>query len=184
MRPRTILALAVFLLASKLAAEPRIERFQVALEGRDVLVGMEVLGGVSAELLDRIQAGLPSGIRYRFRLYRDHQRWFDDALESADLETVAMYNAVTGEYLVNIKLGGKLLDSRVVQDPKELVEALTRLDAVHIFTLDEGIPRDWRLLLRVRAEVGTRTVLAFIPQRIATPWTRSRKFRAPVPAEP
>lgn len=184
MRLRPVLVLAVFLAAPQLAAQPRVERFQLALEGRDVLVSLELLGGVSAELIDRIQAGLPSGIRYRFRLYRDHKRWFDDHLASVDLETVAMFNAVTDEYLVNIKLGGKLLDSRVVEDPKDLVAALTRLDGVQILTLDEEIPPAWRLLLRARAEVGTRTVLAFIPQRVATPWTRSRKFRAPVPAEP
>jgi len=184
MRPRTILALALLLVAQEAAAEPRIERFQVALQERDLLISLELVDGISADLLDRIQAGLPTGILYRIRLYRDHQRWFDDGLDSVDLETVAMYNAVTGEYLVNTKRGGKLLESRLVRDTEELVAALTRLEGIHVLTLDEEIPHEWRLLLRARAEVGTRTVLAFIPQRIASPWARSRKFRAPAPAEP
>lgn len=184
MRPRTILALAAFLLAGTAAAEPRIERLQVGLQERDVLVGLELADGVSAELLDRIQAGLPTGIRYSLRLYRDHIRWFDDSLDSAEVETVAMYNAVTGEYLVNTKLEGRLLDSQLVEDTDELIDALTRLEGIHAFTLDEEIPHDWRLLLKARAEVGTRTVWAFIPQRIASPWAKSRKFRAPLRTEP
>jgi hypothetical protein len=184
MRPGTALAYGVFLLASRLAAEPRLVDFQVALQERDVLVSLELADGMSPDLLDRIQAGLPTGILYSFRLYRDHKRWFDDSLESVDLETVAMYNAVTAEYLVNTKLEGKLLDSRLVQDTEELLGALTRLDSIHVLTLDEELPHEWRLLLRARAELGTRTVFAFIPQRIATVWTRSRKFRAPLLTEP
>lgn len=184
MRPRTILGLAALLLASRLAAEPRIEQLQVGLQERDVLVSLDLADGISTDLLERIQAGLPTGIRYSFRLFRDHVRWFDDSLDGVELETVAMYNAVTGEYLVNTKLEGSLLDSRLVQDTNELVDALTHLDGIHVFTLDEDVPHDWRLLLKARAEVGTRTVLAFIPQRIATPWAKSRKFRAPLRAEP
>jgi hypothetical protein len=95
-----------------------------------------------------------------------------------------MYDAVSREYLVNRKLDGKLVESRTVSDVADLERELTRVDALPAFHLD-GLPRSWRLLVRVRAELGSRTILSIIPATVQTDWSESRKFRTnndlPVP---
>jgi hypothetical protein len=86
-----------------------------------------------------------------------------------------MYNAVTREYLVNTKQNGKLIGSRVVRTREELEEAMTRFDGIPLFTLDRE-PAKRRVFVRVRAELGSRTLLYFIPTKRATDWVRSRRI--------
>ncbi len=174
------LAVALALLpAGALEAEPHLTDLAVALQGREVSVSLALAEAFDRELQERIEAGLPTGFVYRFRLYRDHQRWFDAVLAAATLEVVTMYNAVTDEYLVNTKLDGELVGSRLLRDPEELARAMTRIENVPLFTLDPGIPPDWRLLVRARAQLDEPGRFLFMPTRAETPWARSRKFHAP-----
>jgi hypothetical protein len=92
-----------------------------------------------------------------------------------------MYNAVTRDYLVNVKLDGKLIESRQAHSLAELEELLTKVDKLPVFTI-EGIPEGWRLLIIGRAELGSSTVFSFIPTHVTTPWVESNKFRPRPPA--
>ena len=181
---RRALALAALLAAPVAAQEPRVENLAVSLRGHEVHVSFALVDGFDDELLERIQTGLPSGFIYRFKLYRDHKRWFDDAMGQAAVEVVAMYNAVTQEYLVNTKLDDRLISSQVVRDAADLEQAMTRFSDLRLFTLEPDLPRSWKLLLRMRTEFGARTKFLFVPTTVATPWIRSRKFRPPATAEP
>jgi hypothetical protein len=55
---------------------------------------------------------------------------------------------------------------------------MTHFDALPTFDLTKA-PERQRLLVRVRAELGSVTWLGFIPVRKMTPWTESKKFRRP-----
>ena len=171
-----IVAWLGLLFAAAPEGKPRLTEPQVGLDGPRVEVSFEMLDGFDADLLERIQTGLPSGFVYDFRLLRDRKRWFDVEIDSSRLQVVAMYNAVTREYLVNTKQNGRLIKSHVVRDEDELERALTRFEAVPVFTL-EGEGGQRRLLVRMRAELDSATFLAFIPRRVATSWIESRKFR-------
>ena len=90
-----------------------------------------------------------------------------------------MYNAVSQEYLVNFKREGKLVESRLVRHLPELEAAMTRFERVPVFRLDDD--ERGRLLVKARAELGSRTLLSFIPVNVTTDWAESRKFRAQAP---
>jgi len=111
--------------AATLADQFVLDHFRVKLEGRRVATSFELTPGLPDELIERIQSGLPTGLTYQFKLYRDHIRWFDRGLDEASLHVTAMYNAVTREYLVNYKFDGKLTESRVVRSLNELSDAMT-----------------------------------------------------------
>lgn len=177
-RDRTFLlcALSVVLVAPPLTAEPHLSDVRVALASHQVTVSFELREAFSDKTLERIQTGLPTGFIYQFRLDRDRKRWFDASLATCTLQVVAMYNAVTGEYLVNYKLDGELIESRVVGAKEDLELALTRFEGVPIFSLDDVAAED-RLLVRARADLGSKTGFLFLPTRIRTGWHRSRKFR-------
>ena len=155
---------------------------QVSLEGRRVEVSFELIDGFSDELFEMIQTGLPSGFTFEFVLARDQKRLPDNKISRSQLEVIAMYNAVTQEYLINFKQEGKLIDSRIARDREELEVAMTRFERLTVFHLDEISP-DKRLLVRARAELGSKTTLLIIPSSITTDWSRSRNFNAP-PSEP
>jgi len=162
------------------AAEPRIEELTIVVDGSQVLASFHLADGFSQDLLDRIESGLPTGLTYELELLRDRKRWWDAGLDSARLEVVAMFNAVTREYLVNTKLAGKLIDSRTLRDAGDLEHAMTRFTALPIFALEPTTDRR-RFLVRARVELGTDHILGFIPILRTTDWVESNKIRVRSP---
>ena len=173
-----LLAASLLAFATNPSARAHLVDLEVGLDGNQVLVGFELRNGFDDKLLERIQSGLPSGFLYTLELYRDHKRWFDNRLDRTRLSVVAMYNAVSREYLVNYKQNGTLVESRTVREIDELEQAMTTFDSLPVFVLDD-LPASWRLLVRLRADLGSKTVLTFIPARISTETVESRKFRPP-----
>ena len=170
------IVLVGFLASAQGAEKPTVRDLQVSIQSRQVEISFQLEGGLTDELFERIQTGLPSGFTFDFVLFRDHKRWFDSKLDSASLQVVAMYNAVTREYIVNFKQDGRLVDSRVARDRDDLERIMTRFEGVHVFTLGDLNPKR-RLLIRARADLGSKTLLGLIPTKVATEWVRSRKFR-------
>jgi len=161
-------------------AEGKIAGLEVAVEGGRVLASLTLVDAFRHRLRERVDSGLPTSIVYRFELDKDRTHWWDRYLEERTLEVVAMYDAVARHYTVNYKLDGKLVDSRTVHDQQALAEAMTRVQALPIFSL-ANLPREWRLLVKARAELGSRTLLSIIPVAITTDWAESQKFRIPGP---
>jgi hypothetical protein len=161
-------------------AEGRISGLNVAVDGGRVLASLTLVDAFRHRLRERVDSGLPTSIVYRFELDQDRTRWWDRYLEECTLEVTAMYDAVARHYTVNYKLDGKLIDSRTVHDQQALAEAMTRVESLPVFTL-ASLPSRWRLLVKARAELGSRTILSIIPTAITTDWVESRKFRAPGP---
>ncbi|MDH3746347.1 MAG: DUF4390 domain-containing protein, partial [Acidobacteriota bacterium] len=111
---------------------------------------------------------------FKFKLVRPRRRWFDNDISGSTFQAVAMYNAVTREYLVNYKLNGKLIESRVLLDEDELHAAMTRFDDLEIFNV-ESI-RGNRIYVRARAALGSRSIFFLIPTTVKTDWVESDKF--------
>jgi hypothetical protein len=169
-------ALALLAAAPAPAAEgPRVAALSIVIAGGQVLVSFELAGGFTPELTRRLESGLPTGFVYELELARD-RRWWDASVDSARLEVVAMFNAVTREYLVNTKLEGKLIDSQTLRDPGDLERAMTRFTALPVFPLSPDAPPA-RYLVRARVELGTGQVLGFIPFLRTSEWAESNKVR-------
>lgn len=170
------LLLAGALAAPAAAAEPRIRDFSIVLDGSQVLASFELADGLDRELLTRIESGLPTSLVYELELLRDRKRWWDDGVDGKRLEVIAMFNAVTREYLVNTKLDGRLIDSRTLRDPGDLERAMTRFTALPVFVVEPSTDRR-RILVRARVVLGTNHWLGFIPTLRATDWIDSNKLR-------
>lgn len=172
-----VLALAF---ASQARAEARITSFQVTLEASQVLASVTLDKAFDRRFIARVDSGLPTVIVYRFELDLDRRNWWDPRLRSNSLEVEALYDAVARQYTVHFRLDDKLIESRTVHDRKALEAAMTRIERLPVFSLN-GIHERNRLLLRARAELGSRNVLSFIPVVITTDWVESEKFRLPQP---
>ncbi len=170
--------LALFLLASQARADARISDIKINLDGDRVLASFTLRDAFDRRLSERVDSGLPTPILYRFELSRDRKRWWDQKLKGNTLEVVAMYDAVTRDYTVHFKLDDKLIESRTVRDRKALEEAMTVVDQLPVFSL-AGLSPEGRMLVKVQAVMGSRTMLSFIPVTINTDWKESSKFRAP-----
>jgi hypothetical protein len=180
MRRWPALFAAGVLAAAAAAAEPRIRELSIVVDGSQVLASFALEEGFTPDLQARIESGLPTGLVYELELLRDRKRWWDAGVESARLEVVTMFNAVTREYLVNTKLDGRLTDSRTLRDAGDLERAMTRFTALPVFTLEPSADRR-RLLVRARVALGTGHWLGFVPVARATDWVESNKIRVRSP---
>jgi len=170
--------------AGSASSEPELSELRVRVDGNLARVSFRLDGAIDQAFAERLASGLPTGFVYQLELLKDRKRWFDRPLGTNTLQVVAMYDAATRGYLINYKLDGKLVESRMVRELADLERALTRVEDLPAFALD-SVPRAWRLLVRARAEVGSRTVLSLVPSRVTTDWRESRKFRSlnELPAE-
>ncbi len=155
---------------------PRITDVRIAFDEQQIQLSFKLLGALDDDLRKRLDSGLPTGFTFEFQLVRARKGWFDKAVDSGTLQVTAMYNAVTREYLINFKHDGNLIDSRVVKDSAELEAAMTEFTDLPVFSTEGKNPQQ-RLRVRVRAELGTKTVFFFIPSTVRTDWAETRKFR-------
>lgn len=158
------------------AAQPAdLSEFEVRVDDNLARLDFHLEGAFSEEFVDQVESGLPTGFIYRLELLKDRQ-WFDRRLDTSELQVVAMYDAANRGYLVNYKLDGKLVESRMVRRLDELEAAMTEIEDLPAFSLAE-YPRSWRLLVRARAASGARSGF-LVPDRPITDWVESRKFRS------
>lgn len=178
--PALVLAFCANSFATALpsVAEPKISDLAVTVEGRQALISFELTGATDERFLERVESGLPTGFELTFELVRQRRGWFDRTLDTNTLQVVAMYDALEREYLVNYKLGGKLIRSRMVKDRGDLEAAMTRFEREPIFQIGTLSP-DLRLRIRARAELGSKTIFSLIPARVTTDWVESERFRPP-----
>jgi len=175
----TAWALTAFLFFGSSADKPYLTEPELVLDGQRVVVSFQLVGAFTEELFEQIQTGLATGFTYQFNLLRDHLRWADNRIDTSELQVVAMYNAVTREYLINFKQDGKLIDSRIARNRDELERAMTRIEEIPAFTLGGDLNPNKRYLIKARAKLGSRTIMLLIPTRIETDWVTTRKFRPP-----
>lgn len=160
--------------------DAEVTALEATAESERVVLSFTLEGAFDDDVRRRIESGLPTGFEFDLRLQRDRKRWLDKDLAASSLQVVAMYNAVTQEYLINYKQDGALIESRVVSDGHALQDAMTRFEDLAVFPLADlpAAALERRLQVRVRAELGTKTILFLIPTKITTDWAESAKFRA------
>ena len=177
MRSSVAPLLALLLLGAAPAPAAEVRDLLPTVADGQVQVSFVLAGAFDDGVIARIDSGLPTSFVYRFELARDRKRWWDDGVAATTLEVVAMYNAISQEYLVNFKRDGKLVESRLARGKPELESAMTRFERLPLFAVAELRGGEARFLLRAKAELGTKTWLSFIPLHIDTDWAVSRKFR-------
>lgn len=162
--------------ATKKPPKARITDLTVTIEGEQVLVSLRLTHAFDENLKRRLESGLATGIVFDFELVRKRRLWFDRTLAKGQLQVSAMYNAVSRDYLVNFKHDGVLIESRLLRDPDALYAAMAELERLAVFPVAE-----WRgeVVVRVRAELGTGSLLFFIPTLKTTDWEEE-----PVDIEP
>ncbi len=156
------------------ACKAGVGALSVVRDGASLLVSFRLDCALDARTWEKIESGLPTGFTYEIEVRRLRQHWFDRRIGVTRLQVVAMYNALTREYLVNFKRDGELYASRVVTSAADLERALTVFDRLPSIEIDDG--QAGRFVLRVRAELRSRTRLGLIPDRVHTAWVETAPF--------
>ncbi|MCH9651774.1 MAG: DUF4390 domain-containing protein [Deltaproteobacteria bacterium] len=160
------------------APKPRIAGLSVSFEGPQVIVSFGLRHAFQSGLRERIESGLSTSVIYDIQLVRDRKWWLNRKVLSSQLEVTAKYDVLTLEYRLNFKLNGKLIDSKIFQDLGLLERAMSQVVDLPAFVVERGENRR-EITLRVRADLGSRTIMSLIPTRITTDWAESRRFVPP-----
>ena len=166
----------LFLFAAQPGGKARLADFATFVSETHIAASFALENVFDDAFVERIQTGLPTGFDFRFKLVQPQKRWFDNTIATSRFQVVAMYNAVTREYLINYKRDGKLIESRVALEVEELRQAMTRFDDLQIFDLEERL-RSRRLQVRARAALGSKNLFFLIPTTVKTDWAESEKFQ-------
>ncbi|MEM9292613.1 MAG: DUF4390 domain-containing protein [Acidobacteriota bacterium] len=177
-------ALGLLAIGSLEEPNPRITDLVVQLDGPRVEVLFSLQDAFANGLNDRIDSGLPTAVTYEIQLLQPRRAWlprtlgFDRKVTDRELQVMVKHDAVNAEYLVSYRLDGKLLESQILGEFQEVESAVTCPTPVALFNLDRdgnGEP----FSIRVRADLGSKTILSFIPTRVTTAWIESRRFLPP-----
>lgn len=183
MLPRWKVALAALLTAVLVAPaasvaqeEPlRIPQVRTALSGLDVRVEAHLEPSLPEDVVRRLASGLPTTVAWEMRLFVKRRNWFDSLKAERRYEVTATWRPVSGDYALERRLDGRLLETVVVPGREEAVAALSRLPGIPGFSLGpdlSGRP----LVVRVRSLYGTGVALGFVPTRAMTDWRTSPVF--------
>jgi hypothetical protein len=180
-RPSLVLAavLTIAVLAAAVAPagedELRIPQVETSFAGRDVRVSANLDPGFPPDVLKRLASGLPTTAVWEIRLFVLRDKWFDGLKDERRYDVTATYRPVSGDYGLERRLDGRLLETVVVPGRDEAARALATLPGLPSFTMGRhllGKP----LVVRVRCLYGTGMSLGFIPTRTMTDWRRSQVF--------
>lgn len=157
--------------AGKKPPKARLVDFETTIDGQRLLLSFRLAQAFDDNLKRRLESGLATGIVFDFELVRRRRLWFNKTLAKGQLQVSAMYNAVSREYLVNFKHDGVLIESRLLRDPDLLYAAMSEFERLPVFTLGS-----WRgeVVARARAELGTGSLLFFIPTLRTTDWVEEK----------
>jgi len=153
----------------------RIPQVGAALSGREVRVEADLAPGLPEDVGRRLASGLPTTVVWEIRLFVLRRNWFDGLRDERRFGVTATYRPVSGDYAVERRLDGRLLETVVVPAREEAERALSHLSGIPCFTMGPHVA-DKPLFVRVRALYGTEVALGFVPTRAMTDWRRSPVF--------
>lgn len=193
LRPRPALAaLRAALAAAALASAPgagavdaplRIPQVEVRLAGREVRVTTELAPGLPSDVRKRLASGLPTTVEWQVRLMVLRDKWWDGLRDERSYAITGTFRPESGDYAVERRLDGRLLETVVLPTRDEAERALVRVPDLPCFTLGPHVAGP-PLVVRARAVYGTGMALGLVPFRRSTDWRRSPELRWAEPGAP
>jgi hypothetical protein len=161
---------------TRAAKEPlRIPQVEAVLSGAEVHVETHLEPRLPEDVVRRLASGLATTVVWEMRLFILRRNWFDGLRDERRYEVTATWRPVSGDYALERRLDGRLLETVVVPGREEAEAALSRLPGIPAFRMGPhlvGKP----LVVRVRCLYGTGVALGFVPTRTMTDWRRSPAF--------
>ena len=175
-----LFSLGLVLTAPQVAPEPagkpkpRIEGLSARLEDQRVLISYRVSAGLSAEMEERIQSGIPVTLKHKLEVVAKRGfplMWAKDLARTL-VETSVQYDSLTQRYVLvrtvehklRSKKDGPLNEEqrRVTDSVSEMRQWMTELEDIPVFNPGRQLIGD-RLRVRVEVSLGRRYVMFIFP---------------------
>ena len=163
------------------SAGPLVRLFEVRDTGHEVTISFRVENAFDERISSKLEAGLEIVFRHQVGVRRRRTWWFERNLAQKKVVTTAIRDTLTGLYTLNRMVNGGIVETQTTSDLEEVRDYLTQVNNLKI-PLPEGLPRDRRTEIRVRADLETRFFL-FFPYSYDTDWV-TRPLASPVEPPP
>lgn len=158
------LLLAAFALTASLAAgdiAPDLSVTPIARDGH-VLVSFDLSDGLTAEVRDGIQSGLPTTFSYEVELTRGTSAWFDRTVAVVTVTATVRFDNLTRRYQMSRAVDGRVEDARTTEDVEAVRRWMTHFEHIPLSTT-AALETNAEYDVRVRAHTRPRNSWFFWP---------------------
>jgi hypothetical protein len=147
---RYVTAIVVLLLGAVVwAAEPDLSVTPIARDGQ-VFVTFELSEGLSSEVQDAIQSGLPTTFSYEVELRHGSAAWFDRTVASLTITATVRFDNPTRRYQMSRTLDGRVEDAQPTEDQDAMRRWMTRFDRIPL-SATASLETNGEYYVRIRA---------------------------------
>jgi hypothetical protein len=140
----------------------------IARDGQ-VFVSFELSDGLTSDLQDAIQSGLPTTFSYEVELRHGSAAWFDRTIASLTITATVRFDNLTRRYQMSRTLDGRVEELQPTEDQAAMRRWMTRFDRVPL-SATASLETNGEYYVRVRAR--TRPHNAWF----MWPWDRASAF--------
>jgi hypothetical protein len=157
------------------AADPPSDVVRVTPLARDgqVYVSFELDGGLTDEMRETIQSGLPTALVYEFELRRNVPLWIDRTLATATVSASVQYDNLTRRHQLSRSIDGRVEAAQVTEDQGEVERWLTTFNRLALFTTADLEPNA-EYYVRVRAHARPKSTWSMLPWDRGGAWGHAR----------
>jgi len=127
-----------------------------------VLVSFELNEGLTQEVRDAIQSGLPTSFSYELELRRGTATWFDRTIAGVTITATVRFDNLTRRYQMSRTLDGRVEDARPTEDQDAVRRWMTRFEHVPVSTTS-ALEANGEYYIRVRARTQPRSTWSIWP---------------------
>ncbi len=120
-----------------------------------LLVSFSLADGLTRELRQAIDSGLPATITYVVELRRPAALWFDGTVASATFPATVRFDNLTRQHQLSRTIDGRGEEPRVTEDEEEVRRWLTEFDRLPLFSTAQLEP-NMVYYVKVRAHARPR----------------------------
>ena len=186
-RPAPILcALALALAAVATSGEPRgptdLPGVSTWVSGIELHVSAKLSPGLPRDVEERLVSGLATTVLWRVRLFAFRNLWWDGLKDERQYEVTGTFRPVSGDFLVERRLDGRLLGSKVLPSKADALAALSEVPGLPLFIMGSHLDGK-QLVVRVKCAYARGVALGVVPTTVETGWVRSGIFDWPPPKD-
>jgi uncharacterized protein DUF4390 len=151
-------------LLAPVAAEEGVPDLLVTPIARDgqVLVSFALSDGLTADVRDAIQSGLPTTFSYDVELRRRASAWFDQTIAAVTISATVRFDNLTRRYQMSRIIDGRVEDARPTEDSETVAGWMTHVERLPL-SRTAGLEANADYYVRVRAHTRSRNTWFFWP---------------------
>lgn len=154
---------------------PHVSEVTTHFSGRELRVHAHLEPGLPTEIKIRLSSGLATTTVWKIGLFVSRSLWPDGKKDERLYAVTATFRPASGDYSVERRLDGRLLDVQVFPNRDEAAGALATISSLPVFLMG-GHLTGKPLVVKVRCVYAAGVSLGVVPTTGATSWRSSAVF--------